>query len=89
MPFEVAHPVWLGVVAIACSPYLFYAARWFFDDLPTFLEEAGFRKGDDIWWRLIRIETTSSGFWLKVAGFVGGYAILVGLAYHTVTGWLA
>jgi hypothetical protein len=79
MPTVIDHPVVLVVVALLCSPLLLPLARWFFDDLETFLGELGYREQDDIWWQLIR---GSSGMLrIKVVGFVGTFAIVVGMVY--------
>ncbi|HUL96464.1 MAG TPA: hypothetical protein VLT89_10655 [Usitatibacter sp.] len=77
----VDHPILLVVVAALCSPMLVVTARWFFDDLETFLEEFGCRACDDIWWRLTRTSQPSAFIWVKIAGFAGTYAIVVGAIY--------
>jgi hypothetical protein len=79
MPTVIDHPVVLVVVALLCSPLLLPLARWFFDDLETFLSELGYRDQDDFWWQLI--QGSSGMLWIKVAGFVGTFAIVVGMGY--------
>ena len=64
---------------------LFVSARWFFDDLETFLGEIGYRAHDDIWWKLLRISAPSPFIWVKIVGFLGTYAIVVGLTYASIS----
>ena len=79
MPTVIDHPVVLVVVALLCSPLLLPLARWFFDDFETFLSELGYRDQDDFWWQLIA--GSSPLLWMKVVGFVGTFAIVVGSGY--------
>jgi len=85
MPIDVEHPVLLVVIAAACSPILLFSARWYWDDLEAFLEELGYRSEDDIWWKLIRTSMPSAFIWIKIVGFIGGYAIVVGGFYLSLS----
>lgn len=87
-PVRIEHPVPLIVVAILCSPLLLWLARWYFEDFNSFLEEAGYRKRDDLWWQLMRFGRTHVLFDYKIIGLLGIYGIVVALAYHSLSQFL-
>ena len=74
------------VAAVLCSPILYALARWYFEDLESLEEDLGYRDHDDMWWKLIRVHRAlhNPELWLKVIGFVGIYAIAVGLTYFSI-----
>jgi hypothetical protein len=83
MPISLNHPFTLVVIALFSIPALIPLARFFFDDLETFLNDLGYRADDDTWWKIIRLSQYNIEFILKLIALVGCYVILVGLTYST------
>ena len=83
MLFNIQHPVILLLATLLCSPALIPVFKFFFDDWETFIEDLGYRESDDIWWKLIRIDMHSSGFFLKLLLMIACFCIFVGLTYST------
>jgi hypothetical protein len=83
MIFNIEHPTILFFLVLVCSPTLIPLFRFFFDDWESFLEEIGYREGDDIWWKMIRIDMHSRTAFLRILLMLACFGILVGLTYTT------
>jgi hypothetical protein len=85
--WPIDHPIILAVLTIACLPALWPLARFFFDDLESFLDEAGLSREHDRWLWILGFPRYGLHLHSKIIGFVGFFVILVGLSYLSII-WL-